>query len=279
MHSPAVSAWLLTWIRDVFGQATSSARIKTFFARSSSQTFTRNFSLKMVEAKKEAAPALQPLDPIQEALLNEVCILVDENDQKTGSATKKECHLLKNGQSLLHRAFSVFIFNDKGELLLQQRADSKITFPDTFTNTCCSHPLAVDSELDENSAVGVRRAARRKLQQELGILPEQVPLEELQYITRIHYRAPSDEIWGEHEIDYILFMQKNVDLVLNPNEVKSVRYVSQDDLRRMIEDDRNGNLKLTPWFRLICKSQLFQWWNNLNNLKKFEDYTSIHRFY
>lgn len=83
----------------------------------------------------------------------------------------------------------------------------------------------MDSELDEKSAIGVRRAAQRKLQQELGILPEQVPLEELQYITRIHYRAPSDEMWGEHEIDYILFMQKNVDLVPNPNEVKSVRYV------------------------------------------------------
>ena len=192
---------------------------------------------------RDVAPTLQDLDPIQEALLNEVCILVDENDQKTGSATKKDCHLLKDGRTLLHRAFSVFIFNDRDELLLQQRADSKITFPDTFTNTCCSHPLAVEAELDEISATGVKRAARRKLQQELGILPEQVPLHELKYLTRIHYRAPSDKIWGEHEIDYILFLQRTVDLVPNPNEVKSVKYVSQADLRQML-----GERSLALWY-------------------------------
>ncbi|OQV22077.1 Isopentenyl-diphosphate Delta-isomerase 1 [Hypsibius exemplaris] len=225
----------------------------------------------------ETHPA-EVLDPVQEALLNEVCILVDEDDKKVGTASKRDCHLLVNGTSRLHRAFSVFLFNEHGELLLQQRSDAKITFPDTYTNTCCSHPLAVPEELDEADVVGVRRAAQRKLQQELGIAPEQVPLDALQYLTRIHYRAPSDETWGEHEIDYILFLQRRVDLKPNPNEVKSVKYVSPDGLRRMLEQDARGELKLTPWFRLICRAQLFDWWENLRSLKKFESHETIHRF-
>lgn len=144
----------------------------------------------------------------------------------------------------LHRAFSVFLFNEDGELLLQQRSDAKITFPDTFTNTCCSHPLAIPGELEEKDAVGVRIAAQRKLEQELGISPEQVPLNELKFLTRIHYQAASDKIWGEHEIDYILFLQKKVDLNPNLNEVKSVRYVTPDGLKQMIGKKYNNSFSL-----------------------------------
>ena len=75
---------------------------------------------------------------------------------------------------MLHRAFSVFLFNTRGELLLQQRSDAKITFPGHWTNTCCSHPLSVAGELEETEAMGVKRAAQRKLQHELGIMPPQV---------------------------------------------------------------------------------------------------------
>lgn len=105
-------------------------------------------------------------------------------------------------KGLLHRAFSVFLFDLKKRLLLQQRASEKITFPDLWTNTCCSHPLGVPgetgSELDA-AILGVKRAAQRKLKQELGINPEQVPLEKFEFLTRIHYKAPSDGKWGEHE--------------------------------------------------------------------------------
>ena len=103
------------------------------------------------------------LDPVQEALLSEPCILVDENDQALGQASKRACHeMLPNGTSLLHRAFSLFIFNSRDELLLQQRSSTKITFPDMWTNTCCSHPLAVESEMEEAAAVGVKRAAQEE---------------------------------------------------------------------------------------------------------------------
>jgi isopentenyl-diphosphate Delta-isomerase len=103
---------------------------------------------------------------------------------------------------LLHRAFSVFLFDSQNRLLLQQRATEKITFPDMWTNTCCSHPLGIPSETgsDLEAAVrGVRHAAQRKLDQELGIKAAQVPLSLFNFLTRIHYKAPSDGKWGEHE--------------------------------------------------------------------------------
>jgi isopentenyl-diphosphate delta-isomerase len=105
-------------------------------------------------------------------------------------------------KGLLHRAFSVFLFNDKNELLLQQRATEKITFPDLWTNTCCSHPLNVSNETGSTltaAVLGVKHAAQRKLEHELGIKKEQVPLEKFHFLTRIHYKAPSNGQWGEHE--------------------------------------------------------------------------------
>lgn len=102
---------------------------------------------------------------------------------------------------LLHRAFSCFLFNSRNELLLQQRADAKITFPGLWTNTCCSHPLDIPGEVGDDFAgaiLGVKRAAQRKLQQELGIKPEQVPIQDFEFLTRVHYLA-GDGKWGEHE--------------------------------------------------------------------------------
>ena len=104
-------------------------------------------------------------------------------------------------KGLLHRAFSAFIFRPSdGKLLLQQRASEKITFPDMWTNTCCSHPLDdFEQEKIEKDQLGVRVAASRKLEHELGIPQSQTPVDEFQYLTRIHYLAPSNGLWGEHE--------------------------------------------------------------------------------
>jgi isopentenyl-diphosphate delta-isomerase len=147
------------------------------------------------------------LDPVQEALLSEPCILVNTEDEVLGEASKRECHLMQNGSSLLHRAFSLFVFNDKAELLLQQRSDSKITFPNMWTNTCCSHPLAVDGETEAREGWGARRAAQRRLEIELGVKACQAKPEDILYLTRILYQSPSDGQWGEHELDYILFLR------------------------------------------------------------------------
>lgn len=112
-------------------------------------------------------------------------------------------HLMENiDRGLLHRAFSVFLFDSNNRLLLQQRAAEKITFPNLWTNTCCSHPLGIPGETGtglEAAVLGVKRAAQRKLYHELGIKAEQVPLDKFDFLTRIHYKAPSDGKWGEHE--------------------------------------------------------------------------------
>ncbi|KAI9827150.1 MAG: isopentenyl-diphosphate delta-isomerase idi1 [Thelocarpon impressellum] len=218
-------------------------------------------------------------DEEQIRLMDEVCIVLDENDKPIGSASKKVCHLMKNiDQGLLHRAFSVFLFDSSNRLLLQQRATEKITFPDMWTNTCCSHPLGVPGETgaELDAAVqGVRRAAQRKLDHELGIKAAQVPLNKFNFLTRIHYKAPSDGKWGEHEIDYILFIKADVDLHVNPNEVRATEYVSADELRAKFKDH---SLNFTPWFKLICETLLFQWWEHLDQgLEKYMGETQIRR--
>ncbi|KAI8390937.1 isopentenyl pyrophosphate isomerase [Radiomyces spectabilis] len=221
------------------------------------------------------APDLQNYDEEQVRLMEEMCIVIDENDKRIGADSKKTCHLMENIHGgLLHRAFSVFLFDSKNRLLLQQRASEKITFPDMWTNTCCSHPLNTASELVEEDQLGARTAAQRKLEHELGIKPEQVPLDQFKFLTRIHYCAPSDGLWGEHEIDYIFFIKADVDLEVNPNEVRDVTYVTPEGLKEMFNDP---NIPMTPWFKLICNSFLFKWWANIDNIEKEKDTETIHR--
>ncbi|KAK8219276.1 isopentenyl-diphosphate delta-isomerase idi1 [Zalaria obscura] len=222
---------------------------------------------------------LDGYDEEQIRLMDEVCIVLDENDKPIGSASKKICHLMENiNKGLLHRAFSVFLFDSQNRLLLQQRASEKITFPDMWTNTCCSHPLGVPGETGSTldaAIMGVKRAAIRKLDHELGIKAAQVPIEKFQFLTRIHYVAPSDGKWGEHEIDYILFIKADVDLEPSPNEVRDTKYVTEDQLKNMFKDD---TLAFTPWFKLICESMLFEWWEHLDQgLDKYKGETEIRR--
>lgn len=82
-------------------------------------------------------------------------------------------------QSKLHRAFSVFIFNSQNKLLMQKRSAKKVTFPLHWANTCCSHPLYTENELDRNENIGIKNAAKRRLEYELGIPKEQVTTENL----------------------------------------------------------------------------------------------------
>lgn len=134
----------------------------------------------------------------------------------------------------LHRAFSVFLFNSENKLLLQQRSSFKITFPYYWTNTCCSHPLySIEEERD--GVEGVKKAAIRKLNHELGITS--ISISDINFVTRILYKAPSCDIWGEHEVDYVLFVKKDIDLNINPNEVGDYRYVDKQEVEALL----NGN--------------------------------------
>ena len=195
-------------------------------------------------ASMHAAPdvSLAGFDDEQVRLMEERCIVLDENDNILRDGSKKECHLMTNiRDGLLHRAFSCFIFHpDTGKLLLQKHAPEKITFPNMWTNTCCSHPLMVRAEMD--GAEGAKRAAQRKLEHELGVPPSELPIETFQYLTRIHYLAPSNGLWGEHEsvfmltVDYILFVVANPTLSVNANEVCDVQWVSPEELRKLMDE-------------------------------------------
>ncbi|KAK3830422.1 MAG: isopentenyl-diphosphate delta-isomerase [Linnemannia elongata] len=215
---------------------------------------------------------LSNYDDEQVKLMEEMCIVIDENDKRIGADSKKTCHLMTNimGHNLLHRAFSVFLFSRDGKkLLLQQRATEKITFPDAWTNTCCSHPLNTADELVEKDNLGVRTAAQRKLFHELGIEAQDVPLDDFHFLTRIHYLAPSNDTWGEHEIDYILFMRPQhkdfVDMKPSPNEVRDVRWVTKEELKVLLDQGvtEDSGIIVTPWFKLICDNFMFAWWDRM----------------
>ncbi|XP_019194619.1 PREDICTED: isopentenyl-diphosphate Delta-isomerase I-like [Ipomoea nil] len=224
------------------------------------------------------------MDAVQRRLMfDDECILVDENDRVVGHDTKYNCHLMEKieSENLLHRAFSVFLFNSNYELLLQQRSATKVTFPLVWTNTCCSHPLYRDSELIEENALGVRNAAQRKLLDELGIPAEDVPVDEFTTLGRILYKAPSDGRWGEHELDYLLFIVRDVGMRPNPDEVADVKYVNREQLKEILRKANAGEdgIKLSPWFRLVVENFLFKWWDHVEKgtLMEAADMKTIHK--
>mmetsp|Transcript_36327 Transcript_36327/g.82298 ORF Transcript_36327/g.82298 Transcript_36327/m.82298 type:complete len:314 (-) Transcript_36327:4-945(-) len=228
-------------------------------------------------------------------MLKDECILLDVDDNIVGHDNKYETHIFcpERPRAKLHRAFSVFLFNSEGKLLLQQRASCKITFPNVWTNTCCSHPLhgynptEVDGVEDLKGGLtpGVKRAAIRKLEHELGISPTQVSVESFKFLTRLHYWAADvgthgpQSPFGEHEIDYILFIQANVDVHPNPEEVRDFRYVTLDELRDIMQP--SSGLAWSPWFRIITERFLVKWWDDLTETlttDRHVDLENIHRF-
>lgn len=232
-------------------------------------------------------------DADQVAMMKELCIVVDENDQVVGYDTKKNCHLLSKGLKL-HRAFSVFLFDSQNRLMLQKRSGDKITFPHFWANTCCSHPLHTEdgSELPIKDGLGAKRAAIRKLEQELGITADQVPMDCFTFVTRLHYKAPLDETWGEHEIDYLLICRPPVDIKIeemqvNPNEVAEARYFTQSELRHFVSTNNNSFIegstnadateKISPWFGVIEKRLLHKWWDTIDDLSDVLEPEVIHR--
>lgn len=200
-------------------------------------------------------------------------IMVDLEDNVVGSATKKESHLAANlkGGMGPHRAFSVIIFRKSdGKTLLHKRAATKVTFPGIVTNACCSHPLSVPGELEEKDNAGVRRAAIRKLKHELGI-DGLIKAEDLVHCGRVYYKAFSDGIWGEHEVDHLLLVRVDGDeldraLDLNANEIESVQWTSKAEMEQLLVDDAAGKVKVSPWFAGICRKLLFGWWDRLDDV-------------
>lgn len=206
--------------------------------------------------------AAQSSDSTQASMMAEAVLQVDENDVVVGPMSKADSHYQSGS---LHRAFSVLLFNSEGKLLLQQRAHDKITFPSVWANSCCSHPLASAEEMEENNALGVKVAAIRKLDQELGISPDSIDINDFHFITKMRYSARMNADWIEREIDHILMIQADVDLNPNPNEVSAVKWVSAEELDEMLVDADSDEV-IAPWFRCIAARLMNEdWWNAIGD--------------
>ena len=196
---------------------------------------------------------LDGLDSSQAEMMEELVLCLDSDDNVIDSSSKFTTH---HGEGILHRAFSVLIFDSEGRLLVQQRSSDKITFPAVWANSCCSHPLDIDGEND-NPIEGVKEAARRKLDQELGI-PRTITNDwKFNHIGRFEYKCRWDSDWVEHEIDHVLIVEADCEVDFNRNEIQSVDWLDNDSLIRMME--RKGRWKsqlIAPWFEAIFNNFL-----------------------
>lgn len=222
-----------------------------------------------VELAIDDVDALQQEDAAQATLMAEAVIAVTEDDTVIGPMSKLEAH---QGAGHYHRAFSVLLFNTKGEMLLQQRSSDKVTFPNVWANACCSHPLHSPEELELENAMGVKRAAVRKLEQELGIDPAQVSTDDMVYMTKMRYSARMNQEWIERELDHIIVMCADVEINPNPNEVANTLWVDHDKMEAMLLEERAADQAIAPWFRCIA-ARIMQpsWWSAFNDKDALAD--------
>ena len=161
--------------------------------------------------------------------MEEKVILVNQNDKPIGLMPKMEAH----EKALLHRAFSVFVLNDKNELMLQQRASHKYHSPLLWTNTCCSHQRENETNIE---------AGNRRLQEEMGFTTE------LKELFSFIYKAPFDNGLTEHELDHVMIGYYNGEPTINPDEVEAWKWLDIDEVRKDIEQNPEN---YTAWFKII----------------------------
>ena len=164
----------------------------------------------------------------------ELVVLVNDKDEKVGLMPKLEAH----EKGILHRAFSVFVFNDEGQMLLQQRALHKYHTPGKWANTCCSHQRDGELSID---------AGKRRLEEEMGFVTD------LTFRKSFVYRASFDNGLTEHELDHIMVGRYNDDPVINPEEVAAFKWMDIEDILLEIELDPE---KYTAWFKIIMSEHL-----------------------
>lgn len=161
--------------------------------------------------------------------MEEQVILVDQEDNPRGLMPKMEAH----EKAELHRAFSVFIFNHKNELMLQQRAKHKYHSPLLWTNTCCSHQRDGESNI---------QAGKRRLFEEMGFVTD------IKEVFSFIYKAPFDNGLTEHELDHVMVGYYNEDPIINRDEVEAFKWMTLDDVRT---DIKNNPGLYTAWFKII----------------------------
>ena len=160
---------------------------------------------------------------------SEPLIVVDQHDQVLGHDSKAALH---QGSGTLHRAFSIFLFNPQGEVLLQQRSDQKTLWPAFWSNTCCSHPRRGET---------YEIATQRRLEEELGVSAE------LAFTHRFQYQAQYDAAGAEHELCSVYVGRINGDPNPNPSEVADWRWIAPCALDQWLSERPET---LTPWFKL-----------------------------
>ena len=160
---------------------------------------------------------------------SELLILVDPDDREAGNLSKAECH---DGDGILHRAFSLFLFNGQGELLLQQRGAEKRLWPMYWSNTCCSHPRQGES---------MQAATERRLQQELNTAAV------LEFIYKFEYQVRFGDLGSENELCWVYLGRLEREATANDSEIAALRFASADELRQELDAEPE---RLTPWFKM-----------------------------
>ena len=207
--------------------------------------------------------SLSKLDSSQLKMMEEMCLVVDDNDNAISSASKIDCH---RGGGIRHRAFSVLIFDSEDRLLMQQRAEEKITFPGIWANSCCSHPLDIEFE-NGDSKEGVIIASKRKMFQELGIPMEVSESWDYHHVGRFEYSCRWDDEWIEHEIDHVLIVRANVELSINKNEIKETKWLNHKQIIEMLDGENEwSEMIIAPWFRMIWKHFISPYYPNMDDL-------------
>lgn len=160
----------------------------------------------------------------------ESLILVDEADREVGHLDRARCHA---GRGVLHRAFSLLIFNREGKLLLQRRAASKRLWPSYWSNSCCSHPRHAET---------METAIHRRLREELGL---SCPLH---FLFKFCYQAQFDALGAEHELCSVFIGRSSTPVTINPEEISACRWIAPTALEEEMAGPAGG--RFTPWFRL-----------------------------
>ncbi len=184
----------------------------------------------------------------------EEIVLVDEKDNETGSMEKLKAH--ENGGTL-HRAFSIFVFNNRGEMLIQKRAAGKYHCAGLWTNTCCSH---------QNPGETLEDAAHRKLKQEMGFDTE------LREILKFIYKAEFDNGLTEHELDHVFIGIHDSEVSPAPEEAEDYKWA---DVKQLREDVSRNPEKYTPWFKIVLDRVME--WLDAGNLRKLRELRVIEK--
>ncbi len=176
---------------------------------------------------------------------DETLILVDKDDNEIGYKPKVECH---KGDGILHRAFSIFIFNMQRQMLLQKRAEQKLLWPLFWSNSCCSHPRKGEDDLT---------AAKRRLKEELGLEID------LHYLYKFQYRAVYRNVGSENELCSVYIGRTSDPVEANRNEIAAWKFISIEDFEK---DKAENSDSYTPWFKMEWDCIRKDHWQKFNRL-------------